>query len=192
MFVIGRIALVVVCAGIAVSFTPSADALTPTQVGRCLDSTGHSGLDTKSIIQGLDISPDQTRELRSRLSQFNTPKFVGLNGLGLTPEVIATLTRRLKATLAAWNAHPVGWPCPAFVHKLRTIAFVRDELVYNGFRPSMEFFTRSPRQIGVTAVRDGITYYGQFVRTGGNTVRLLLRSTHDGSVGTTFTLPFVP
>ncbi len=183
----------ILLAVIALALAASASALTPGQIGRCLDSTGHSALSTSNILQGIDMTRDQKIELRSRLVKFSTTRpTVDLEGIGLTADQVALIRKRLAATLAAWNAHPIGWPCPAFVHRAKTVAFVKSQLVYNGFRPAMSFYVRSPRQLGVNAIQDGIQYYGTFVRTGRNGIILSLTSTHNGGTSARFTLPFVP
>ena len=49
--------------------------------------------------------------------------------------------------VAKWNAHPLGWPCPPFKDAQRAAKYVRELLIYNGFRPSVRVTITSPRQI---------------------------------------------
>lgn len=177
----------------ALAFASSSSALTPSQIGRCLDSTGHSALPTDSIMQGLVLTGDQKRELRARLSTFDSVRgFEGLDGIGLTAEQTALIQKRLNAVIAERKAHGPGWPCPAFKNPAKSIALVRSTLVYNGFRPAMWIKLVTPRQIAFRAIQDGVTYYGTAAVVGPHKIKMALTSTHNGGDSAVLSTAFIP
>lgn len=138
---------------------------------------------TSQLVDGLGLTPDQVRAARSRLSQYGGANYQGLAGLGLTSAQITEIQRRLGAA-----GHPEGWPCAPFKNKIRVVRFVAAKLVYNGFRPGIQFFTVSPRQVRFNATQDGIQYYGVVAKTAPRQITIRLDSTRSsGGGGGTFT-----
>lgn len=146
-------------ATIALTLASSASALTPSQIGQCTDLSGKSGLNTKGVIDGLALDPAVVREVRSRLSQYDSVRgFPGLDGIeGLTPEMQAEIMRRLVIADKArtWG---IGNPCPKFKNRTKVVAEVKKLLIYNGYRPAMKVTYTSPRQIVIDAIQDGYRY----------------------------------
>jgi hypothetical protein len=60
----------------------------------------------------------------------------------------------------------VGTPCAPFKNRGRVLAYVKNLLIYNGFRPSMTVKTYWARQIRLLAIQDGITYWVYIVKSG--------------------------
>jgi hypothetical protein len=190
------IALVVAGTALAAAHVSTADAavqancLTSTKL-RPLNITPRRALDTDQIIRGLELTPDQKRALRARLAGYppRPGRECTLGDLGLTPEQIAEIERRLAAYMAERNKYPLGWPCAPFKNKTKVIAFMRAQLIYNGFRPNMTFTVASPRRIHFNAIQDGISYFGVIVKTAPRQIQVALHSTSGGD-GATFRLGF--
>jgi len=141
--------------------------LTPSQIGKCTDLTGRTGLNTKKVIEGLPLEPDVVREVRSRLSQYDSVRgFPGLDGIeGLTPEMQTEIMRRLAIADKArtWG---IGNPCPPFKNRSKVVKRVRELLVHNGYRPAIKVAFPSPRQIRIEAIQDGYRYLVTVVKIG--------------------------
>ena len=168
--------LIIACATLSVGADPTA-AADSLNVDRCLQLTTTKALSTSRILSGIvGLTPDQVRELRSRLASYNSARgFKGLDGMGLTPEQIQEIQRRIDVQVAEWNRYPLGWPCKPFKDPSAVQKFVRADLIDNGFRPRMTFKKTSPRQFQLRAIQDGNEYLGIVVKTGSRqlTIRLL-------------------
>lgn len=184
-----HIALLLSTAIIGVALVGSAQAAVPSS---CLNLTAAKGLNTKAITSDLGLTPDQVREARGRLVTFNSVRgFEGLEGIGLTAEQVATMTARINAQVASWK--PLGYPCAAFTHRTRTVAWVRSTLVANGFRSASIRVTKAvPRQLQLTGIQDGIDVWITVARTGPKGVAIRLVTTHSGGGTYAYVLPFVP
>jgi hypothetical protein len=164
-------------------------------LGKCLDLTGRTGIRSKGIADNLGLTPDQVREVRSRISTYWSLRgFEGLDGIGLTPEQETEILRRLaiEAKKSSW---PLGWPCKPFTHRSKVIKFVMAELVANGFRPRMKLIGSAPRQIRISAIQDGLPFIVLVVRAGGpRTILVSLKPAGTGYSGdsASYTLPYVP
>lgn len=160
---------------------------------QCLNLTVASHVSTSSVLQGLGLTPDQIREMRSRLSQYTTfGQFSDFGGIGLTQQQIATIKARLAAHDAAQSKHPLGWPCKRFANRTRTLKFVRQMLVGNGFRAySIKFYGTSPNQIQFSGIQDGVQYAGAVARSGVREITVQLTAPRPDPGGTyVFATPF--
>lgn len=175
----------VVCgAFLSVIFLTAGVAAPQVDPQKCLESTTTHSLNSKSILDGLDLTRDQKIELRVRLSSYNSVRgFQGLDGLDLTPDQVVVIQRRIDVQVAAMHAHPIGWPCAAFLHPKSVMSFVRKTLIYNGFRPAMTLKLMSPRQVQFFGIQDGIRIWGTVAKTGPRqlTFRLTTASGDPGS-----------
>lgn len=173
--------------GSAVGAARSAPAVTQS----CLDMTSGRHYDD-SIVANLGLTADQKREAEQRLSQYTTASGPpNLDGLGLTSAQAAEIRRRMSAYAARYN-HPVGWPCAPFKNRARVVKFVKSTLIYNGFRPSMQFYGTALRQIQFRAIQDGQPYYGTVAKYGLRkiTIRLTCASPCTSGTSASFNLPF--
>jgi hypothetical protein len=59
--------------------------------------TNAKTLDTKAIVRGLGLTPEQVREVRARLASYGGPRRFTLDGIGLTPYQIREINRRIAA-----------------------------------------------------------------------------------------------
>jgi hypothetical protein len=167
----------------------AAPALTPSQIGKCLDLTGRSALRTAHVLDGLSLDPAVVKEVRSRLSQYYSVRgFPGLDGAGLSPEQAAEIMRRVKAEVAA-TSRPVGSPCAPFKNRAKVIQRIRALLVYNGFRPAMKFAQASPRQIRVQAIQDGTVTLGVIVKVAPRKLFLSIGPMTGGGSDSSLTVP---
>jgi hypothetical protein len=159
----------------ALAMAPAAMALTPTQIGKCLDLTGRTGINARKIADGLGLDPDTERAVRARVGTYDSlGGFKGLDGLGLTAEQVAEIMRRIEADIAA-NSWPIGSPCAPFKNRTKVIAQIRALLIYNGYRPAMKFTNPSPRQIRVRAIQGGVEMLDVVVKTGPRKVLISIR-----------------
>lgn len=170
-----------------VSAAPTAQA--PTQ---CLELTTRSDLDGSAIAKGLGLTAEQVRALRSRLTQYWRPAgFPGLGGLGLTQQQIALIQARINADVTAMQKHPLGWPCKAFTHRARTVAFIRKLLIGNGYESaSIRFYGTAPRQIQFNGIKNGIELIGAVARSGTREITILLTSSSPVGGTYVFSTPF--
>lgn len=107
------------------------------------------------------------KELRFRLASYWSVRgFAGLDGIGLTPEQMREIQRRIDVQVAAMNKHPVGWPCKPLKNRSRVVGYMKEKLIDNGFRPNMRFSNPSPRQIAFRGIQDGVEYLGVVVKSG--------------------------
>lgn len=169
------------------SASPEAD------ISRCLQFTTAQGLRTARILDGLPLTPDQVREVRSRLSQYNSVRgYPGIDDLGLPPEVVAEIKRRIALQVAEWNRFPLGYPCAVFKAPAKTKTFVRQALVDNGFRAaSISIRKTSPRQFQLRGIQDGYEYFGIVVKTAKRQIAIFVTSpTANDSDTARFTTPF--
>lgn len=183
-------AIVAVCvlAGIAAAQVHAAPAYTRD----CLDQTTARALDTKRVVGGLGLPADQVRELRARLSTYGSVRNdFTLNGLGLTAAQITEIKRRIAVQVAEWNKYPLGYPCAAFKNPTKVMAYMKAELIDNGFRPRMTMTLRSPRQVQFVAIQDGVRYWGTVAKYGPRLIKTRLTCTSGCSGGTySFQLAF--
>jgi len=186
---LGALVLGVVAGSGSVQITPAATHL---DVGRCLQLTTTTGLRTSAILNGLELTPDQTREMRSRLaSYFSIRGFAGLEGLDLTPEQKQEIQRRIDLQVERMNRYPLGWPCKPFKNPSGVVRFVKAELIANGFRPRMSFTKTSPRQFQFRAIQDGYSFIGVVAKTGPRQIALRLMNLDvPGGGAYRFTLGF--
>lgn len=174
--------ITVIFALIALTLASSAGA---TQTS-CLD-TAQAKVATSAMADGLGLTPAQVKAVRARLSTYGSVQgFAGFDGLGLTAAQIVELKRRLAAQIAA-HTHPAGWPCAPFKNQARVMRFVKAKLIYNGFRPAMQFFVTSTRQFRFNAIQDGIQYYGVVAKTGARQIAVALDCTRSCNTGGTYT-----
>lgn len=175
------------------SAAPSASASPQIDIGDCLQYTTTQGLRTARILDGLPLTPDQVREIRSRLSQYNSVRgYPGIDDLGLPPDVVAEINRRIALQVAEWNKHPLGYPCMVFKAPSRTKAFVQNLLVDNGFRRAgLSVRKTSPRQFQLKGIQDGVQMFGIVVKTGKRQVTIFVESVSPRFSQTRrFTTPF--
>jgi len=188
-----RVLTTVAVAVVSVALSVSATAAPTAQQG-CLDLTRAHGLNTTAIMQGLDITADQKRALKANLASYNSVRgWPGLDGLDLTTEQKVLVQKRINEQVAAWNAHPLGWPCAAFAHRARTVAWVKAKLIANAFAPaSLRVTSLTTRQIQLRGTQNGIDAWIIVARNGARDVLVELSSTHSGGGTYRYTLPFVP
>jgi hypothetical protein len=158
----------------------------------CLAATAARHFDTAAVVANLGLTPDQVRATRARLSQYTTASGVpNLDGLGLTPAQITEIKRRMAAYTAT-HTHPLGWPCAPFKNRARVVKFVKSTLIYNGFRPSVQFYGTAPRQIAFKGIQDGQEYFGTVAKYGLRKITILLTCARPCSGGgsASFNLPF--
>src|SRR5687768_6978818 len=87
----------------------------PAYTRTCLELTTARALDTSRVTDGLGLPRDQLKELRARLSSYNSVRNdFTLDGLGLTTAQLAEIKRRLAVQDAENNKYPLGWPCKPF------------------------------------------------------------------------------
>ena len=159
----------------------------------CLHYTTAQGLRSARIVDGLPLTPDQVREIRGRLSQFNSISgYPGLDDLGLPPEVVAEINRRIALQVAEWNKHAAGYPCMVFKSPTRTTGFARRVLLANGFqRAGLSIRKTSPRQFQVTGIQNGVQIYGIVVKTAKKQIAIFVESISPRRSQTKrFTTPF--
>lgn len=183
--------VVVVIASFLAGASPAAS---PPNLQKCLQFTTISGLRTAAIVKNLEppLTPEQEREVRSRLSQYNSVRgFPGLDGIGLTEDQIVEIQRRINKQVQAMNAHPLGWPCKPFAHPEKVKTWLRKKLVANGYRPEMRVWIASSSQIQLRAIQDGVTQFGTVARSGGRQIAIRLTAVDWGRTYR-FTLPFDP
>ena len=159
----------------------------------CLQYTTAQGLRTARILRGLPLTPDQVREVRTRLSQYNSVRgYPGIDDLGLPPEVVAEIKRRIAVQVAEWNKHPLGYPCMVFKSPSQTTGFVRQLLLDNGFRRAgLSIRKTSPRQFQLKGIQDGVQMLGIVVKTGKRQVAIFVESVSPRFSQTKrFTTPF--
>jgi hypothetical protein len=179
------------CVGVSIMATlalalasPAAPSVNP----QCLDMTGKSALRTASILDGLGLTRDVAFQARARLSTYGSIRgFAALDGIGLTPEQITEITRRIAAQVAA-TTHPLGWPCKPFAHRTQTVAFVKQLLLDNGFRrASIRFTMLAARQVQFAGIQDGYQYFGIVVRSGPRQITMrLVAPIRSGATGGTY------
>lgn len=188
----GRIAAVIIVVPLfSFMLAGSAQAATP-NLAKCLELTSAHAMSVN--IDDLGIAAQVKRAARARIVTYNSATgFADLEGIGLTPDQISTIQGRIDAKVASWNAHPLGWPCAAFTHRTKTVAWVRAKLVANGFRPASLRVTKAvPRQIQLVGIQDGIDVWMTVARTGPKGVAIRLTTTHSGGGTYAYVLPFVP
>lgn len=134
----------------------TASALTPSQIGKCLDLSGRTSLRLASVDDGLGLTREQILEAKQRVSDFWRGRATSwtIDDLGFTPAQAASFTSRVNAKIKQ-SSWPLGSPCAPFKRRSKVVAEVRALLIYNGYRPSMKFSFPSPRQISVDAIKDG-------------------------------------
>ena len=170
-----------------------AQASTQLDITNCLQYTTTKALATPRILKGLPLTPDQVREVRSRLSQYNSVRgYPGIDDLGLPPDVVAEINRRIAVQVAEWNKHPLGYPCMVFKSPSQTTAFVRQLLLDNGFRRAgLSVRKTSARQFQLKGIQDGIPIFGIVVKTGKRQIAVFIESVSPRSSQTKrFTTPF--
>jgi hypothetical protein len=165
----------------AIAGASTAGALTPSQIGKCIDMSGRTSLRLANVDNGLGLTREQILEAKARVSDYWGGRAIAwnLDGLGFTPEQEATFTQRVNAEIAK-SSWPLGSPCPPFKNRQKVMKDVKALLVYNGFRPAMTFTVASPRQITFRAIQDGIQYYGVVVKTKAREILINITSTHSG------------
>lgn len=169
-----RTACGLIVAAVTLAVAVPTGAATPS---KCLEMTTATGLRTSAILTGLDLSGQQTRELRSRLAMYHSVRgFPGVDGLGLSPTVRREVLRRIAVQVAAMNAHPLGWPCDPFENQTRVVAWVKARLIANGFRPNVSVTGTSPRQLQINGIQDGVEMYGAVAKSGPHTIVIGLNS----------------
>jgi hypothetical protein len=177
--------VVVALAAIAVS--PATTATSD-----CFNLTNAQGLRSAPILDGLEITADQKKEVRSRLSLYGSLRgYPGLDGIGLTDEQVATIDERIRQQVASWK--PVGWPCAPLKNRAKVIALVKKTLVYNGFRPAIRVWKVAPRQVQLMTVRDGWEYVAVVAKTGARRITIVLVAVRSGAPvapGASFPTPF--
>jgi hypothetical protein len=169
---------------------------------RCLQFTNTKALATSRILAGLPLTPELVKEVRSRLSQYNSVRgYPGIADLGLPPDVEAEINRRIQLQVAEWNRYPVGYPCPVFKSAAKTKAFVGALLIKNGFRPSLTIRKTSSRQFQLRGIQDrlprdshghrGVEFLGIVVKTAPRQIAVYLTApTVNFSQTKRFTTPF--
>lgn len=156
---------------VALALTANASALTPSQIGKCLDLSGRSALRLAHVDDGLGLTREQITEAKQRVADFwrgHTAAW-NLDGLGFTPEQDATFTQRVNAMIAR-SSWPIGSPCPKFKNRAKVVSEVKKLLIYNGYRPAMKVTYTSPRQIMIDAILDGYRYFVTVVKIAPRTV----------------------
>lgn len=194
MTVTGRCALALI-ALVAVAMATTASATPTADITRCLNFTNTKALATSRIVKGLPLTPDQVREVRSRLVQYSSVRgYPGIDDLGLPPDVVAEINRRIAVQVAEWNRYPLGYPCLVFKAPTKTKAWVDQLLLDNGFRRAgLSIRRTSPRQFQLRGIQDGIAMFGIVVKTGKRQVAVFVESVSPRSSQTTrFTTPFEP
>jgi hypothetical protein len=172
---------------------PGVHASPQLDITDCLQYTTAQGLRTARILRGLPLTPDQVREVRSRLSQYNSVRgYPGIDDLGLPPAVVAEIKRRIALQVAEWNKHPLGYPCMVFKSPSQTTGFVRQLLLDNGFRRAgLSIRKTSPRQFQLKGIQDGVQMFGIVVKTGKRQVAIFVESVSPRFSQTKrFTTPF--
>jgi hypothetical protein len=146
----------------------------------------------KPITTGLGLAPLQIKELRSRLvSYWGDGGIARLDGIGLTPAQTAEIKRRIKAQVDEMFRHPLGWPCKPFKNPSLVFAFVRQELLENGFRSKPMTFTKATsRQLRFEGIQDGYRMFGVIAKTGPREIEIKLSSTDGWMDHYTFKLGF--
>lgn len=167
-----------VCGVTLAAAAPVGMGSTSLDITRCLQYTNTQALPTTQIVKGLPLSPDQVREVRSRLIQYNSVRgYPGIDDLGLPPEIVAEINRRIKAQVDKWNRYPLGYPCMVFKRPSQTTAFVRQLLIDNGFRRAgLSIRRTSPRQFQLKGIQDGVQMFGIVVRTGTRQIAIFVES----------------
>jgi len=188
-----RIGCLLALAAVMLAVVPTASALTPTQIGKCLDLSGTSALPISKMTADLGIPRDQAKEAQARLTNYQRDPSAfpaALDGFGLTPHQITEIMRRVAVWIRA-NTREVGAPCPPFKNRQKVIARVKALLIYNGFRPAMRFSNASSRQITLSAVRDGFEMRGVVVKIAPRKIFLSITSAtrNSGGSGGSLTVP---
>jgi hypothetical protein len=188
MIVLGLLVVVALASVSTAAALGEREALTPSQIGKCIDLSGRTSLRLANVDNGLGLTREQILEAKARVSDFWRGRATAwtLDGLGFTPEQEATFTQRVNAKIAK-SSWPLGSPCPPFKSRQRVMKDVKALLVYNGFRPAMTFTVASPRQITFRAIQDGIQYHGVVVKTKAREILINITSTHSG--GTSKRMP---
>jgi hypothetical protein len=183
--------VVVVAVVVLLAVVPAASALTPSQIGKCLDMSGRTSLRLAHVDDGLGLTRDQILEAKSRIDEFWRGRATAwdLSDLGFTPDQEATFTQRVNAVIAR-SSWPLGSPCAPFKNRKKVIAEVKALLIHNGFRPAMSFTVASPRQITFQAIQDGNQYYGVVVKTAARQIIVQVTSTHSGGDSVRVALKF--
>jgi len=78
------------------------------------------------------------------------------------------------------SGHPVGWPCAVFKNPARVITYVRRTLIYNGWRPAMNVYRPSSRQIRFVGIVDGVQYWAIVAKTGDRRITVDVESVYTG------------
>jgi hypothetical protein len=103
---------------------------------------------------------------------------------------IPTFERCVYHSITA--SHPSGWPCLPFQNRSMLVSWVRQLLAYNGYH-TVTFQFLSRRHLRLSAVLDGVPYYGDVVKLGRRKVGLSMNAAVTGSfdsTGDAFTVPF--
>jgi hypothetical protein len=178
--VVGAALALFLAASVGAAATTAERPVGAKTLDRCLNGVYGTILDPNSILRGLTLTREQKSELRSRIYNWTKTSVGGqftpvteptrnLEGLGLDPATKRTIQQRIDQRLAWWRretSRPDGWPCQSFANPTTSIRWVKDLLVYNGFRPSTSVRLSSSRMIVIRGIQDGIEMRGRAVRSG--------------------------
>ncbi len=157
-------------AAAAACVIPAARATSRVDPERCISASSRTMPSSRKIIANVPgLTLDQKQILESRIAQalahggLYAP--VDLSGIGLTAEQIAQIRANLADAASTASGHPLGYPCPVFVHRLAVAGLVRRELVANGFAAAtIRFSFPSPRVVRLLGTRSAVVYQGFVVK----------------------------